>query len=128
MNKIEIINNSFSKMYKEFSYADNAEIHNTFMMLMNWYFEENPAAVDVIYTSKRIDRLDFFSTVTFALIKINNGWNGTGDFVKLGNKYIKFGPIIISENDLCLMQLACDMIDYMINHKKDLGYGIAYTK
>lgn len=128
MNKIEIINNSFSKMYKEFSYADNVDIHNTFMMLMNWYFEKNPTAVDVIFNAKRIDRFDFFSTVTFGLIKINNGWNAKGNFYELGNGYMQYGPVIISKTDLALFRLALLMFDYMVEHKTDLGYGIAYSK
>lgn len=128
MEKIEIINNSFSKIYKLLSYADNVEIHNTSLMLMNWFFENHPNAVDVVFNSSRVDREDFVSSLTFSLIKINNGWNGEAVRIPVGNKYIKYGPVIISENNIKLSSVVIDLIKYMVSCKTDLGLAVAYTK
>ena len=124
MEKIEIINNSFSKIYKSLSYADNADIHNTSLMLMNWFFENNPNAVDVVFNASRVDRLDFVSSLTFAFVKINNGWNGEAIRIPIGNKYVKYGPVIISENNIKLSSVVMDLIKYMVLCRNILSVGV----
>ena len=114
--KLERINNSLNNIWNEFSYRDETQVYNAYKMLLFWWMDQNPRMIDYVYKLSRQDRMDFFSSTSYACIKIMNGkiknWNSFSGR-RLPNKYIMANGIMISINTVELGMMTNHMIDYM---------------
>ena len=131
--KIERINNNLDKSWKEFSYKDKADLFNTYKLLLNWLLEKEEMAIDIIYNASAIDRLDFFSSTSFALIKILNDdimeWQEQMFVKQIDKNYIMCKGVVISIHNTMLAKLTGIMIAYMLECKKaDYGNVICFSK
>lgn len=130
--KIERINKSFDKVWNEFSYNNRADIFNTYKMLLNWYMEKNEQVIDIIYNASSTDRLDFFSSTSFAFIKVNNGNINSFPEQQIVNRidknYIMCQGVMISIHNDMLAKVVGQLINYMLDCKNDLGIAVSYTK
>lgn len=131
--KIERINKSFDNVWKEFSYKNDVNIFNTYKLLLNWFLEKDERAIDIIYNASSIDRLDFFSSTSFALIKVNNGKIKAfkeQQFVnRIDKNYIMCQNVVISIHNEMLAKVVARLINYMIECKYELNdCMIGYSK
>lgn len=130
--KIERINKNFDRVWNEFSYKNQVEIFNTYKMLLNWYMAKNEQVIDIIYNASATDRLDFFSSTSFAFIKIDNGNIKSFPEQQVVNRidknYIMCQGVVISIHNDKLAKVTGLLINYMLECRNDLGYAISYSK
>ena len=119
--KIERINQYFDRAWNEFSYKNREKIFDNYKVLLNWYMEKNEHVIDIIYSASSIDRKDFFSSTSSALIKVRNGKIKSFPEQQIVNRidknYVRCQGVKISIHNDKLTKITGLFINYMLECK-----------